>query len=98
MRQGFRAAPRQQPFAVPLRHQGIQRAAGVFPNQLLDAGQAGVIVRMQVDAENARQEDAVSHLQPAQLHVADQFTDNRLAADAGLRRVSAVLRHSYTNP
>ena len=70
--------------AVPLRHAGRKGAFGVFAEQVVDGDDAGVIVRVEVDAENARQEDAVSHLQPAQLHVADQFVDDGLTADTRL--------------
>jgi hypothetical protein len=58
----------------------------------LKAGEACVIFRVQVDAEYAGQQDAVSHLERAQLHVAKQFVDDRLAAEP-LRGCLAGLRH-----
>jgi len=51
-----------------------------------------VIVGMQVNAEDARRQDAVAHLELPQLHVAQKLVDNDLAVDTWLLRLPG-LRH-----
>ncbi len=66
---------------VPFRHTGIEGALRVVFDEVLHAGKARIIVGMQVNAEEAGQEDAISHLQPPAFHVANQFVNNGLSAD-----------------
>ena len=68
--------------AVPLGHARAQGAPGVFPDDLLDRQQPRVIIRVEVDAEDTRQKDAVTQLQPPQLHVTGDFVDDDLTADS----------------
>jgi hypothetical protein len=48
---------------------------------------------MQVDAEDARHQDAVPHLELPQLHVAHKLVDDDLAVDAGRLWGIPGLRH-----
>ena len=72
-------------------------ALGVFGDQVENAGQAGVIVGMQVNVEDAGEEDAVSHLKAPDLHVADQLLDYGLAAEPAIAKILAgtALRHLH---
>jgi hypothetical protein len=81
------AAAEQGVGVVPCGDARGEGPAGILLNEVPNAGQALVVLGMQIDAEHARQQDAISHLQPAQLHVADQLIDDGLAAD----RVSGCL-------
>jgi hypothetical protein len=90
------AAAERSPLLVPFRHAGGERAAGVLFNKVLHADQAVVIVGVQVDAEKTGQQDAVAQFQPSQLHVARQFIDDGLAADACLWLLGSALRHMNT--
>src|ERR1700722_12303121 len=89
-----RLAPlEERRLAVPLRQAGGQRAAGVVLDQFLYAGQPAIIVGMQIDAEHAGSEHAISHLERSQFHVAVEVVDGDLPVDTGrLLRLSA-LRH-----
>src|SRR5262245_14654889 len=79
------------PPSVPSRDCCIQRALGVFDDDLLDAHEPCVIVGMQIDAENAGHQDAVSQFETAHLHVAEEFVDDDLTADTGLRWFGSAL-------
>ena len=48
-----------------------------------------MVVRVQIDAEDAGEQDAVSHLQPPQFHISDELVDNDLPANAGRGAESA---------
>src|SRR6202040_3753854 len=67
---------------VPFGHKRAQGAFGVLFDDVLNARQPRVIVRMKVDAEKARQQGAKTQLQTPDFHVADQLTDDGLPADS----------------
>ena len=52
-----------------------------------------MIVGVEVNAEDTRKQDRIRQLEPAKLHVAEQLTDNGLAAEFGFVRNSLWLRH-----
>ena len=58
-----RAAPEQGAALVPFGDPRIERALGVLADDLLHCRQAVVIVRMEIDAEDAGQQDAVTQFQ-----------------------------------
>src|ERR1017187_91075 len=89
-------APQQPSTGVPSRQAGSESALGVLLQKLLHAGQARVVVRVQVYAEDAGHQDAVAQLQAAQFHIPDQFIDDDLPADARHRLHCPALRHAKT--
>jgi hypothetical protein len=68
-----------------LRQSGGQRLLRVFADQVKHSSEPRIIVRVQIQAENARRQDAVAHLELPQLHVADELLDNDPPADLALR-------------
>src|SRR5271165_5397050 len=85
-------------FRVPLRQLCRQRQPRVVANQVQNAGQPRMILRVQINAEDARDENAVSHLKPAQFHVPDQLVNDNLARKPNLRRELSRLLHADTPP
>jgi hypothetical protein len=57
-----------------------------------------VIVGVGVNAENTRKQDRICELERAELHVAEQLTDNGLAAEFGFVRNSLWVRHRLSLP
>src|SRR5262249_51529581 len=55
-------------------------ALGIFSDQVEDTGQAGVVLRVEVNAESARQKNGICQLKLALLHVTNQLVDDSLAA------------------
>src|SRR5262249_48965170 len=82
--------------AIPPGHLRRGRASSAFAYDLVNACQTGMAIRMTVDAEDARQQDAAAHLEPPQLHVADRFAHDCGTADSGLWPPGIALRHACT--
>jgi hypothetical protein len=78
---------------VPLFQSRGERALGIFADQIEDAGEPGVIFRVQIKAEDAGHQDAVTHLELPQLHIADQLLDDHPSTDLALD-FPGPLRHA----
>ena len=84
--------------SVPFGHQVIECALRIVFDEVLHARKARIIVGMQVNAKEAGEEDAISHLQPPALHVPDQLVDNRLSADHSGSAFEGSIADSFNGP
>src|SRR5580765_7010298 len=89
-----RVAAQHAALGVPFGEACGEGAFGVLLDQVLHTDDSRVIVRMQIDAENAGDQDAVAELQAAQFHIPDHLVDDDLPVDTGLRLHGSAVRHA----
>ena len=74
---------------------GAERAFRVVDDEVQNAGEASVIFRVEIEREDAGQQDAVVHFELPEFHVAEQFTDDCGAVEPGLAESLGVFSRRH---
>src|ERR1035438_183303 len=80
-------------FRIQLLQTSCESPLGVFFDQIKDAREPGIIIRVKIEAEDARQQGAVRHLELPQFHVPDELVDDCPAGDPAFG-LTFHLRHA----
>ena len=73
----------QSRLGVQLGDASTQGSFGIVDDELQYASQASVVIGVEIETENAGEQDAVIHLELSELHVSDEFADDGRAVESG---------------
>jgi len=68
---------------VQLGDASTQGSFGIVDDELQHTAEASVVIRVEIETENAGKQDGVIHLELSELHVSDEFADDGRAVESG---------------